>query len=151
GKKLPGSPVEHIEKPVLVRLEKDLAPLSAHGQIGLHERLCGVEIEVVAWRRLKVPGELARACAYREDASGVETVSFASQRAIPGRVIPGSEIKQVEVGIIGHPFPWRASASGPPPFLAVPGFRCNFKRLRFKPPIRISGDGVEAPNQLSGF
>jgi hypothetical protein len=50
-----------------------------------------------------------------------------------------------------HAFPWRASAAGFPPILAVPGLGRYFHRLRFESVMRVSGHGVEAPDLLAGF
>jgi len=97
-----------------------------------------------------VPREFTRACVKRDDRGGVQIVSAATQCGIPGGRIAGSEIQQVQSGIVGDRIPDSSTATDFPAF-AAQGFGGGLHGLGFKAARGISGNGVETPSQLAGF
>ena len=130
---------------------KNLSETAAHGEIGLYERLGGVVIETVAGRGLEMPGEFACAGFHRQDTGRVQAVAFAAKSTVPRGCIAGPEEQQVQLGIVDHALPHRASAACFPPLFAVPGLGGCFHGFGFEALLRIAGDGVETPGLFSGF
>ncbi len=87
-----------------------------------------------------------------DDGADVE-VGAALRAAIladPRAALRSSDVEQVEIGIVGDAVPDRAAAAEFPPFPG-PGLGRGFHGFVLERLGGIAGNGVEAPDELSGF
>ena len=146
--------VEHVEETVLGRLHEHLARLPVEVQVGEDDVLGRGEVPALARGGLVVPDVLPVVGPERHDRGEEEIVALAARalHVVPRRPVPDTDIQQVEVRIIGHRVPHRATAARRLPDAVRPGGArlrrhdaVGRRAVGFA--IRI-GRGVETPDQL---
>src|SRR6478672_11803812 len=98
-----------------------------------------------------MPDVLPRVGAHGDDRrqEQVVTTAGAPELPIPRRAVADTDVKQVEVGVVGHRVPDGSAAAERPP-LTRPGL-CCFLELRLLERFRrIARHGIETPGLLAG-
>ena len=115
---LSGHAIEHVEEPVAVGPQHQLARPALPLHVDEHRNLRGVPVVLVAGRELVVPLQFSRVGVERDHAVGIQVVGGRARVAVPARVrIAGSPERQVRFRIVAAGVPdrdcRRASTSHP--------------------------------------
>ncbi|VWX53316.1 hypothetical protein NOVOSPHI9U_460007 [Novosphingobium sp. 9U] len=148
-----GLAVDHIEESVRRRLHQHLAWFAGDLQRSGDDIRGRLVVPCLARVHLVVPQVLARLCLERDDRGEIEVVPGAgiARDRVPWSGVAGAEIDPVELRIVGHAVPHRASAAGVLPEFRSPGLRCRLHGRVASVLLRAARHCVEAPALLPGL
>ena len=151
-----GTPIKHVEKAILRGLHQHLAGLAVDRQRREDHLLRAVVVPHVAWNDLVVPRHLAR-LAQRHDRVSVQIIAAraATFLDVVRRGVAGTDVDQLEFGVVGDAIPDRPAAAGLPAMPRIPrwegrdemrlilGTQRGIPRYGIEPPLERSGAQIE--------
>ena len=149
--------VERVGQPVAVEVDQDLPVLAADLLVGEDHLVDAVIVPLVVGRHLVDPSGHAGVDVTREDGHRPAIVAGSLLR-VPGRGIAGSDVKQVQLGIVGIPAPRRAATDLP--LLSLPGVGAGIRAdrlaemrglLRVDQRVAVRAHRIPAPHALAGL